>query len=237
MTNVGEGLIQFKFSLESQLVWVMNNGPWSFINHLLLLRRWENGMTTFSVNFLRIPIWVQVWGLPFDLINEEAGRDISSGIGQVVTVDYKAISSNQACFLRVRVEMPLDKPIRRGAPIWVAFQYEYLLGLCFNCGFLGHKAKACTKDKLRDGKNSTYGDWLRVGYRKLNDNNNINKPSSPPWRNTKENDGNQDTNPLLQPPNNSEPRTSQANTDEHATIIENMEQKVTVFTGMCEIGA
>nr|POE68751.1 hypothetical protein CFP56_45355 [Quercus suber] len=171
-------------------------------------------MTTFSVNFLRIPIWVQVWGLPFDLINEEAGRDISSGIGQVVTVDYKAISSNQACFLRVRVEMPLDKPIRRG-----------------------HKAKACTKDKLRDGKNSTYGDWLRVGYRKLNDNNNINKPSSPPWRNTKENDGNQDTNPLLQPPNNSEPRTSQANTDEHATIIENMEQKVTVFTGMCEIGA
>lgn len=44
-------------------------------------------MTTFSVNFLHIPIWVEVWGLPFDFINEEAGRDIGSGIGRVVVVD------------------------------------------------------------------------------------------------------------------------------------------------------
>ena len=38
ITNVGDGLIQFKFAIESQLVWVLNNGPWSFDNHLLLLR-------------------------------------------------------------------------------------------------------------------------------------------------------------------------------------------------------
>ena len=43
INDVGEGLIQFKFSLESQLVWVMNNGPWSFDNHLLLLRQWGKG--------------------------------------------------------------------------------------------------------------------------------------------------------------------------------------------------
>ena len=57
---VGERLTQFKFSLESQLVWVMNNGPWSFENHLLLLWRWEKGMTAFSINFSHIPLWVQV---------------------------------------------------------------------------------------------------------------------------------------------------------------------------------
>jgi len=110
----------------------MNNGPWSFNKHLLLLRRWEKGMTAFSVNFLYIPIWVQVWGLPFNLINEEAGRDIGSGIGRVVNVDCKAISSDQARFLRVRLEMPSDKSIRGGASVlspkgdrvWVAFQYE-----------------------------------------------------------------------------------------------------------------
>ena len=34
ITDVGEGLIQFKFSLDSQLVWVINNGPWGFDNHL-----------------------------------------------------------------------------------------------------------------------------------------------------------------------------------------------------------
>jgi len=39
--EVGEGLLQFKFNMESQLQWVLNNGLWSFDNSFLLLRRWE----------------------------------------------------------------------------------------------------------------------------------------------------------------------------------------------------
>nr|POE73128.1 hypothetical protein CFP56_75079 [Quercus suber] len=100
ITEVGDGLFQFKFSMESQLDWVINNEPWSFDNHILLLRRWEKGMTAFSVKFLTVPICVQVWGLPFDLINKEAGRDIDQGIGRVIDVDSKAISSDKARFLR-----------------------------------------------------------------------------------------------------------------------------------------
>uniref|UniRef100_A0A7N2RF99 DUF4283 domain-containing protein n=1 Tax=Quercus lobata TaxID=97700 RepID=A0A7N2RF99_QUELO len=149
MTDVGDRLIQFKFAIESQLVWVLNNGPWSSDNHLLLLRRWEKGMIAFSVNFQYVLMWVQVWGLPFDHFNKEAGRDIGRAIGRVIEVDCKAIASDQARFLRIRVEMPIDKPIQRGAPVlspegdqvWVAFQYERLLGLCFHCGLLGHESK------------------------------------------------------------------------------------------------
>ena len=68
-------------------------------------------MTTFLVQFLHILIWIQVWGLPFDLINVKVGRDIGSGIGRVVDIDCKAISYEQAHFLLIRVKMPLDKPI------------------------------------------------------------------------------------------------------------------------------
>jgi len=46
-------------------------------------------MTAFLVNFKTIAIWVQVWGLPFNLINEEARRDIGRGIGRVIKVDCK----------------------------------------------------------------------------------------------------------------------------------------------------
>ena len=37
--DVGDGFFQFKFSMESQLKWVLVNGPWSFENHPLVLRR------------------------------------------------------------------------------------------------------------------------------------------------------------------------------------------------------
>ena len=35
--EVVEDLLQFKFSMEIQLMWVWNNGPWCFDDHLLAL--------------------------------------------------------------------------------------------------------------------------------------------------------------------------------------------------------
>lgn len=68
IADVGDGLVQFKFSLESQLVWVLNNGPWSFNNHLLLLRQGEGDdgiLRKFSIHAYLGPSI----GLLFDLIN------------------------------------------------------------------------------------------------------------------------------------------------------------------------
>ena len=60
MMDIRDGLIQFKFTMESQLRWVMNNGPWSFDDQLLVLKRWEKGMTARSMSFPVLPICVQV---------------------------------------------------------------------------------------------------------------------------------------------------------------------------------
>ena len=54
IVDVDNGLLQFKFSIESQLLWVWNNGPWCFDNQLLALRRWEKGMTARTVSFTHI---------------------------------------------------------------------------------------------------------------------------------------------------------------------------------------
>ncbi|KAK7818410.1 hypothetical protein CFP56_041405 [Quercus suber] len=71
---------------------------------------------------------VQVWGQPFDLINEDIGKDIGGSIGRV---------------LDTRVELPLNKQIRRGTPV---FNSE------------GDKAKVGERP---------YGDWLRAGFRRI----------------------------------------------------------------------
>ena len=69
-------------------------------------------MTAYTVEFPCVPIWLQVWGLPFNLINEEAGKDIGESIGKVMEVDYEAIAADQARFLQIRVELPLGKLIK-----------------------------------------------------------------------------------------------------------------------------
>ena len=58
IVDVGEGIFQFRFSLESQLQWVWDNGPWSFENNMLVLQRWEKGLTAKSVRFTSLPMWV-----------------------------------------------------------------------------------------------------------------------------------------------------------------------------------
>jgi len=60
IVEVGNGIFQFKFTMECQLKWVLANGPWSFEDHPLMLRRWERGMTTTSVRFSSMLMWVQV---------------------------------------------------------------------------------------------------------------------------------------------------------------------------------
>lgn len=84
-------------------------------------------------------------------------------------MDCKAFALDQARFLQIQVEMPTDKPIRHGVPVlspegnqvWVAFQYEQLLGLYFHCGLLGHEAKSCTVG-LREGKDPTDTDITKT---------------------------------------------------------------------------
>lgn len=173
IVDVGDGLFQFRFKIESQLLWVLNNGPQSFDNNLLVLRQRERDLTANSLTFTTLPIWVQVWGLPFYLINEEAGWDISKGWGNVVGVDNKTFSSDQARFIIIWIKIPQDKPIWRegwvanpkGDQVRIGFNYERLFGLCYQCGRFSHEAKDYPDQRNGSHTDRPCGEWLKVGYR------------------------------------------------------------------------
>ena len=168
--EVGNNTFQFKFSSRYQMEWVENGGPWNFENNLLLLCRWKKGLTSENITFTHSSFWVQLWGLPFELMTEMVGRDIGNSMGRFIELDKRANQFDQAKFLRIRVELPVEKPLRRGGNIvgmegdkyWVHFKYERLPTFCFFCGKMGHDLKHCNACLDRQNVTAQYGDWLRA---------------------------------------------------------------------------
>uniref|UniRef100_A0A7N2QXN1 DUF4283 domain-containing protein n=1 Tax=Quercus lobata TaxID=97700 RepID=A0A7N2QXN1_QUELO len=170
IVDVGKNIFQFKFNSKYQMEWVERNGPWNFDNNLLLMCRWKKGLSVTNISFTHSPFWVQVWGLLFENMSEEVGRDLGNRLGKYIETDKRSWLSKQAKFMRVRVDLPIDRPLRRGGNIvnpkgekfWVTFKYERLPTFCFLCGILGHD------EKHYSGKSSTfeahrqYEDWLRA---------------------------------------------------------------------------
>lgn len=74
-------------------------------------------MTAMNVSFPRIQLRVQLWGLPFNLMNAEVRKVLGEGLGDILDVDVKAFTLDQSRFLRLRVDLPIDKPLRRVAPV------------------------------------------------------------------------------------------------------------------------
>ena len=171
IVDVGNGNLQFKFSSKYQSEWVENSGPWNFENNLLLLCRWRKGLSTANMVFTHSPFWVQLWGLPFELMSEDVGREVGNSLGRFPEMDKRACQSDQALFMHFRVELPIDKPLRRGGNVvsldgekfWVNFKYERLPTFCFLCGKLGHDDKHCLVFPNWQSTPKQYGEWLKAG--------------------------------------------------------------------------
>jgi len=117
IVDLGKNIFQFKFSSNYQLEWVERNGPWNFDNNLLLLCRWRKGLSIMNISFTHSPFWIQVWGLPFESMTEEVGKDLGSKLGKYIELDRQSWLSEQVKFMRIRVDIPIDKPLRRGGNI------------------------------------------------------------------------------------------------------------------------
>ncbi|KAK7822842.1 uncharacterized protein CFP56_036059 [Quercus suber] len=149
--EVGLNLFQFKFQSEFDLDRILRGGPWTFDNQLLLLKWWNRGMTVGKIRLEAASLRVQIWGASFDMVSPQVAKEVGSRFGEVEEGEWKKKKNDLNMFMRVRVALPISKPIRRGGYIagsdgvksWISFKYERLPIFCHYCGILGHDLKHC----------------------------------------------------------------------------------------------
>ena len=114
MVEVGSNLFQFKFTTKFDMERVLRDGPWTFDNQILMLRKWQPGMTATNVKFDSVALWVQIWGAPFDMVYPQVATAMGRQLGVVEEVEQRRRKDMQNMFMRVKVAIPITKPLRRG---------------------------------------------------------------------------------------------------------------------------
>lgn len=103
-----------------------------------------------------MPIWVRIYDLPLVMMNKERGVIYGSKLGKVREVDVQEDGCNKHDFFRIRVDLPVNRPLKRMLAIKIKvkgaeeirrfnLRYERIPHFCFFCGFIGHSDKECEK--------------------------------------------------------------------------------------------
>lgn len=99
------GLILLKFESDQSKSWVLEGGPWFMALRPLLLRQWTPGISLEKLDSTKMPLWVNLRGVPMELFTIEGINHVASGIGVPLFKDKATESRPRLLFARVCVEV------------------------------------------------------------------------------------------------------------------------------------
>lgn len=89
ITEAATNLYLFQFFHEVDVKRVLEDGPWSFEQNLLVLKRIELNTSPFETDLNRAEFWVQAHNLPASFFTENIAKAIGSSLGEFVLADSK----------------------------------------------------------------------------------------------------------------------------------------------------
>lgn len=170
--DIGPSTFLFNFSDADTPKNILANAPWNILGQVLLLKQWSPQISSQEVEFSHSPYWIQIHGMPLELLSKDNATRAGSRIGEVLEVEdpFQGTSIIRS-FLRVRILLNVKNPLIVGfwiprqqhTKVWIQVKYEKLMDFCYNCGRLGHDQKGCKHKKSFDAINSNkpmYGPGL-----------------------------------------------------------------------------
>lgn len=92
---------------------VLEGGPWTFEQSLLVYHCLLEGEDPFAVKLNTMDIWLQIYDLPRGLISENILQSIGDYVGKFIKSDPTNMNGGWKMFLRIRITMDLEKPLKR----------------------------------------------------------------------------------------------------------------------------
>uniref|UniRef100_A0A803NZS4 Reverse transcriptase n=1 Tax=Cannabis sativa TaxID=3483 RepID=A0A803NZS4_CANSA len=170
-------LFQFYHELDVQTV--IDGSPWTFNRMQLVFHRLKRGEDPRLVQLYELDMWVQLHDLKYGFMSDwVVVKHADNYIGKFVKSDPKNFIGIWRDYLRVRVTIDINKPLKRrmklikkdGTWIWTTFKYEHVPIFCFICGLIGHSDRFCPRrfDSNFDQSVKPYGEWMKAATRKKN---------------------------------------------------------------------
>ncbi|GLT58254.1 hypothetical protein SLA2020_311620 [Shorea laevis] len=110
--EVEENLYAISFHSESDLMYVLENAPWSVGGFLFNFKRWDLGMSLAEIDFSVASYWIQVHGLNVDELTYNSAVTIGSSLGILIKAEDPIVNNVLLRdFLRCRVQIEVLKPL------------------------------------------------------------------------------------------------------------------------------
>lgn len=143
----------YQFYHELDVKRVMEGSPWTFGRFHLVLERLKEGDDPCTMAINNLHIMVQLHNMSAGFMSLRVVTDVGNYIGKFMESDTNNFVGVWHEYLRIRVSIPLDIPIKRRMKLkksaenwcWVNFKYEAIPTFCFICGMIGHGEKFCEK--------------------------------------------------------------------------------------------
>ncbi|KAK1696915.1 hypothetical protein QYE76_013612 [Lolium multiflorum] len=153
----GDNVFVADFPNKADRDWVLAGTPWMVGRHAVLLQDLDPRIRPSDVRFDTMSIWARIHDLPFGWMNNKRGLKVAKIIDKGCSVDVDEFGEASGTFLRARVAIPIDQPLRRwvmvrrdGKDERFILQYEKLPFYCFSCGLIGHGELECKTPADRD---------------------------------------------------------------------------------------
>ncbi|XP_074358056.1 uncharacterized protein LOC141697535 [Apium graveolens] len=111
--DIGGLRYSFTFFHPMDIHKVIDGGPWSFKQATLVLHKFAEGEDPCTVKMQSVEMWVQAYDIPRGFILENILRSVGKSVGTFIRVDSNTFDGIWKPFVRIRVTINIEKPLKR----------------------------------------------------------------------------------------------------------------------------